>query len=191
MKTLNMILVASVVTASAALAGEGAPKGWFLAGSSPKDYKTSVDTNMTRSGKTSACLKSVVATPAGFGTMMQTIKADSYRGKRVRMSGYVRSDGVTDWAGLWMRVDGPKGEPMAFDNMQNRAIKGTGDWSKYDVVLDVPADAKEIAFGVLLSGTGQVWINDLSFESVGNDVAVTGTGATRELPKKPKLDFEK
>ena len=39
---------------------------------------------------------------------MQTFKADAFRGERVRMSGYVRSKEVSDWAGLWMRVDGPQ-----------------------------------------------------------------------------------
>ena len=53
------------------------------------------------------------------------------RGKRIRLSGHARSKDVSDWAGLWMRVDGPKGEPLAFDNMQQRPIKGTGEFADY------------------------------------------------------------
>jgi DNA-directed RNA polymerase specialized sigma24 family protein len=30
-------------------------------------------------------------------------------GKRVRFSGYVKSESVEPWAGLWMRVEGPNG----------------------------------------------------------------------------------
>ena len=73
-----------------------------------------------------------------------------------------------------MRVDGPQeGKHLAFDNMQNRAIKGTTDWQFYEVVLDVAPEATAIAFGVLLSGAGRVWLNDFQFEEVSNEVKTT------------------
>jgi len=98
---------------------------------------------------------------------------------------------VSDWAGLWLRVDGPKSEPLAFDNMQERAIKGDTDWTKYEIVLDVPDHAAEIAFGLLLSGKGQVWMDDLKFEVVGKDVPTTGKGLEKETVASPiNLDFE-
>ena len=76
-----------------------------------------------------------------------------------------------------MRVD--KEQTMvAFDNMQNRAIKGTQPWKQCDVVLDVPNDATGIFFGILLSGSGEVWMNDVSFEVVGKEVP-----ATSQLPQ--------
>ena len=42
------------------------------------------------------------------------------------------------------------------------------------MVLDVAVDATGISFGILLSGTGEVWMSDVSFEEVGKDVPVTG-----------------
>jgi len=72
-----------------------------------------------------------------------------------------------------MRID--KGsEMMAFDNMQDRAIRGTTGWKGYEVVLDVPQDATGIFFGVLLSKTGAVWLNSVKFEVVGSNVPTTG-----------------
>jgi hypothetical protein len=122
---------------------------------------------------------------------MQTFAPGSLLGKRVRFSGYVRSREVTGWAGLWMRVDGPNGETLAFDNMQKRAIKGTGDWKEYQIVLDVPASAQKIAFGLLLAGKGGVWMDDLKFEVVGTDVPTTGeTVGTEPKPGYVNLDFE-
>ena len=92
---------------------------------------------------------------------MQMIDATDYRGKRVRFSAHVKAAGIASWAGLWMRIDGPAvpGSPMpamlGFDNMNDRPIKGTMDWTRHDVVLDVPARARAIAFGILLSGPGR------------------------------------
>jgi hypothetical protein len=51
--------------------------------------------------------------------------------------------------------------------MQDRSIKGTTEWKKYDVVPDVPQNASGIFFGVLLSGTGTVRLSDARFEIVG------------------------
>jgi len=87
-----------------------------------------------------------------------------------------------------MRVD--KGtEPLAFDNMQKRPIIGTTGWQRYYIVLDVPKDATGIAFGILLSGPGQVWLNSTKFEIVGLDVPATTT-SEKNLPGKPvNLDF--
>jgi hypothetical protein len=70
-----------------------------------------------------------------------------------------------------MRVDGPDGETLRLDNMQNRLIKGTIDWRKYRVVLDVPSEATHIVFGVLLDGSGRTWIDNVSFEVVDESVA--------------------
>lgn len=185
------ILIAYVVLAASVATGEEAPKGWFPAGSNPKDYKMTVDRTVAHSGKSSALLKSVAQKPGGFGTLMQTCKADAFRGKRVRMSSYARSQDVKLWAGLWMRVDGPRGEPLGFDNMQDRAIKGTSDWKKYEIVLDVPESAQDIAFGLLLTGAGQVWMDELAFAIVGKDVPTTGSKPTAGAPPTPaNLDFE-
>ena len=63
---------------------------------------------------------------------------------------------------------------LSFDNMSDRPIVGTTDWKKYDIVLDVPNNASNIAFGALLSGTGQIWFEKLTFEIVDTSVKTTG-----------------
>ena len=168
-----------------------APSGWFLAGSKPANYGTGVDKDMAYEGRPSAYLRSTVLNTGGFGTLMQSIDATNYTGKRVRLRASIKSQDLGDWAGLWMRVDKQQ-KAVAFDNMQNRAIKGTQPWNDYDVVLDVPADATGISFGVLLSGAGQVWMNHVTIETVGTETEVTGSSANQNLPlsKTPtNLDF--
>jgi len=166
-------------------------KSWFMAGSHPRDYEHGIDTTTTYEGKNVAYLQSVVDKAAGFGTLMQMFKADDYRNKHMRFSAHVQSQGIECWAGLWMRVDGPgEGKSLSFDNMQSRPIKGTTDWHQYEVVLDVPPESVNIAFGILLDGKGQVWLSDVQFEEVGLDVAVTSVTSIEEYPDKPgNLDF--
>jgi hypothetical protein len=170
----------------------GAPTGWILAGNKPANYETGVDATMSHNGYPTAYLKSkpsVTSADEGFGTLMQTFRAEQYRGKRVRFRASVKTETVSQWSGLWMRID--KGsEVVGFDNMQSRPLKGTSDWQSFDVVLEVPNDATSISFGVLLTGTGAVWLSNASFETVADDVPLTSKPTADSLPKAPvNLDF--
>jgi hypothetical protein len=196
-------------SAAAVRAEEPAPAGWFKAGSEPGDYAMTTDRAEKRGGAASATIRCTADPPAGgFGTLMQQCGAKPYCGKRLRVTGYAKSKDAEGWAGLWVRVDGMEKSALAFDNMMKRPIKGTTDWTKYSIVLDVPEDAAVIAFGVLMGGKGQVWIDDLKFEAVGQDVEATGLEVEPQdypaeakekmreiveaLPKEPRnLDFEK
>jgi len=187
-QSLINIVTASVILVICCLVLRAAvPEGWYLAGNKPASYEAGTDEEAEYNGHRSAYLKSKETVTNGFGTLMQDISAEKYLGKRVRFSAFAKSENVEDWAGLWMRVDkGP--QAVAFDNMQNRAIKGTTGWNAYEVVLDVPQDATGVFFGVLLSKTGTVWLNSVKFEVVGSSVPVTGR-PQREAPT--NLGFEK
>ena len=185
-------ILAALVVRSASTASLELPDGWIRAGSAPADFDMGTDPSFAHTGKASGYLKSKIAKPTGFGTLMQMCKADQFLGKRVRMSAWVKSENVMSWAGLWMRVDGPEASRMlAFDNMQSRPIKGTSGWSQYEIVLDVAPEAKDIAFGILLDGPGGVWLDDINFEVVDQSVPTTGADTGGELAPKPKnLAFE-
>ena len=192
----TLLKVAAVVTLSAVALCAAVPRGWYLAGSKPQAYQSGVD-NTQHDGHRVAYLKSVVPAPEGFGTLMQDFRADDYAGKRVRFSAMLKADNVANWAGLWMRVDKANGnsEPpkiLAFDNMQDRPVKGTEDWKSYQIVLDVPNDATGIFFGLLLNGAGDVSMSDVKIETVGLDVETTAPGGVGQPhPKSPtNLDFQ-
>lgn len=169
-------------------------KGWFVAGSHREEYEIGVDPEVKFEGKRAGFLKfdEDNETASGFGTLMQMFQARDYAGKRWRFSAAVRTHEVGDWAGLWMRVDVKKeGESLAFDNMRDRAISGTTDWQQHTVVLDVAKEATHVAFGVLLSGKGKVWLSDVKFEEVGTDIPTTdgNSYATGYAPRAENLDF--
>jgi hypothetical protein len=188
--TLTAGLGILVLLAACSLALQAAaPKGWFVAGSKPAEYESGIDTVAAYDGHPSAYLRAKVSSVEGFGTLMQDFRADHYLGKRVRFSAFVKTERAQDWAGLWMRVD-KESKQLAFDNMQDRSIKGTTDWKQYDVVLDVPQNATGIFFGVLLSGTGMVWLSEAKFEIVGPNVLTTNGVAESKQDEPMNLGFE-
>ena len=143
-------------------------------------YQMGPDTSDELTNQSVLSIKSIKKDIKGFGNIMQTIQPDLYLGKTIKMSGYVKSEDVKSWAGLWMRVDFYKSVVLSFDNMQNRAIKGTTDWTKYEVVLFVPTEATAISYGVLLNGKGQIWFKDIVVEVVEETVQETGAIKGRE-----------
>jgi len=158
----------------------GTPKAgqtdWFISGSNRKDFKLAEDPATPHGGKASTSLSCELKDVTGFGTLMQTQSATTFLGKRVRMSAWVKAEAVDKWAGLWLRVDGEKDACLGFDNMGKAPIKGTLDWKRYTVVLDVAPEAQKLAFGLLLDGPGHVWLSDLTIEVVDAGVAITNTG---------------
>jgi hypothetical protein len=183
--------VLGLAIASSLFAGQ-LPDGWIRAGSAPNDYDMGLDTVVRHTGRASAYIEAkgeAKGKDSGFGTLMQMSSPGDFRSKRVRLSAFVKSEKVENWAGLWFRIDGEGRNTLGFDNMQDRPIKGTTDWTKVSIVLDVPQEAKALAFGILLNGSGRVWMDDLKFEVVGTDVPVTGSGGSLGQPPQ-NLDFE-
>lgn len=171
------------------------PKGWFKAGSEPDKYEMGIEKGAGQDGKNVATIKSIADNIKGFGTLLQNCLPKKYLGKRVRMSGFLKSKDVAEYAGFWMRVDaaGAK-DPLSFDNMSDRPIFGTNEWKKYEIVLDVPENASIIAYGILVSGKGQIWFDNISFEIVDTTVPVTGKLLEQRkntTPEEPQnLNFE-
>jgi len=157
------------------------PAGWFVAGSDPGSYSAEVVSEAHTGSQAARLRHSAAQGSAGFGTMMQNMSPAEYAGSRVRMTAWLKSEDVEHWAGLWLRVDGKQGVTLSFDNMSERPVRGTTPWKKYEVVLDVPNDAVNMGFGVLITGKGTVWLDDLTFEQVGTDVPIT----SRTKPAKP------
>jgi hypothetical protein len=192
-RTGSLKILGSLALVCAALEA-APPKGWILLGSRPQEYDCSVDSANPYNGLPGVYLRSKEGIKTtGFGTMMQSFSVTQYLGKRLRLTGYLKSDSVTSWGGLWMRIDDAhqmtRGNPavVGFDNMhdgvKDRSIKGTTAWQNYSVVLDVPEGATSISIGFLLDGPGTIWLNNVKVGVVGTDVPVTVT----ERPAPPPL----
>jgi len=161
----------------------------------PSDsYKVYVDRQTKMNDKVSACIEATADDTPSFASLYQDFSSQNYKGKKVKFSGFVKTKDVSDWSGIWMRVD-DSNQVLAFDNMEDRRITGTNDWKKYDVVLEVPKESKKIKVGVMQAGKGKSWFNDCHFEPVDANSATTGKKiATHEpvsdpLPASPELEL--
>jgi C-terminal processing protease CtpA/Prc len=144
---------------------KGTAVGWTNFGST--DYKISLDSIYVQNGKYSAVIEYTVG-ESDFKAWTFSIP-DNYEGKKITLSGYIKTENVTDgYAGLWMRID----PSIAFDNMSNNGIVGTTDWTRYEITLDMdPKKTKQIVLGGLLVGKGKMWLDNLKVSIDGKDIS--------------------
>jgi hypothetical protein len=188
---------------------------WKLRGTAPEDFAVEVDSSAYTAGKSSVSLASLRNT-FGWGTLYQFADAKPLQGRRIEFSADIRTSDVQRQANLFVRADDEKGNAVAMDTMWysytedrrddrlvNRTITGDSDWTTRHIVLDIPANAAVISYGVALLGSGRVWIDNAQFELVAPDTPITGlvrsAGMLAEngmfvpdhlLPAPKNLDFE-
>lgn len=90
---------------------------------------------------------------------MQTVFADDFRGAPVAFRGEFRTENVAGSAGLCLRILWRGKEP---DREQEQVAMATGssDWSSDEISTLVPEDADMIRFGIILTGSGRVWLRN-------------------------------
>lgn len=209
---VSVLATVSVSAGAAALLVLGAPDAlaaqqpdaWVLVGPDEADYRLRLDREVFRSGGGSMRLEARGnRRRSQWVASVQMVDATAYRGQRVRLRGHLRADDV-DSGGLWVRVDGileGKYAMLALDNSEDRRVEGTQDWAVRDIVVEVPPEGVTILLGAMLTGDGELWVDDLSFEPVPDDtplttepeVVVTDQPYERPLgvfPAPTNMDFE-
>jgi RNA polymerase sigma factor (sigma-70 family) len=98
---------------------------------------------------------------------------DALRGKRVRLSGWIKTANASNWGGMQMVVLSADEKVLALDDMGDRPIHGTTDWQQCSIVSDIPREAAKISFRAFLRGGGELWCDDVQFDAVSTDVPIT------------------
>lgn len=188
MKTLKItlcLLLTAMVIASCSDTLQPLPlAGGWQGPDVPSYYENGLSKGEGRTGNDVLSIRSIKGEeiePSDYGTLIKSISANSYAGKRIRFSAWLKADEAEAAAGLWLRVQN-ENYMLAFDNTDNRMATGAKGWLKREVVLDVPQGAGSIVYGFYLTGKGQMWADDILLEEVGKQVAVTGKEMHVKLP---------
>ena len=152
------------------------PEGWYLVGKNTPSFEGGLHGSDRHQGQPVFWLRNATGED-GFATLIQSVVAESYIGKRVRFSGHLRAENVGGSATIFLRADDSRGRFVAFNNLEtlktNGALKGSMAWCRRDVVLDIPAEALSLNFGFYLAGTGEAHFSNFDLQIVGRDVPLT------------------
>ncbi len=195
MPTRSIVLQLAFMTLMLAYpASAQLPRGWTFFTTNPTSFEGGRDVTAAYQGSSCGMLRSVgKVTERRHALLLQKIDARAYRGQRVKLSAWVSADEVVGWGGIWLRVDDKEGVPLSFDNMMERPIRGTSTWSEYSIEMEVAPKAREIHFGLLLSGQGTLRVDSLNLVTAGpGRPAEKVLTRIRSLPSEPvNTGFEK
>lgn len=154
------------------------PAGWSAQETESREYRVGLDRRLLHQGKPSLFIRSLVPEPEGTVDVLQTFRANRYRGKRVRLSGFLRTEKVATQASLFVRIGADDPVLRSYDRV---GASGTGPWKLYELVADVPSGADSIQFGISMDGTGTLWAAHFRFEAVSSSVPLTAPNKPRNL----------
>lgn len=161
------------------------PTDWNNFGSS--SYIVALDSTVVKNGKYAVSIE-FKEEKTDFKAWAFTIP-DNYSGKKITLTGYIKTDSVSDgYAGLWMRID----PSIGFDNMNKSGIKGTTNWTKYEITLEMnPQKTEQIVIGGLLVGKGKMWLDDLQVSIDGKNIKELKPLEKKLLPANKDNEFAK
>jgi len=149
---------------------------WHVWSPNPGDYSVTTDLQTTHQGRPSLCLAYTPEGTAPAGSWMwwgQCIRdPDKYRGHTVRMTVWIKSEGVSGRAGPNLRPKGANFKLLAQDSQaRRRPIRGSQDWKEYSILCDIPEETECLDTGFSFSGKGRIWIDreSLKYEIIDNE----------------------
>jgi len=172
--TLRIVLCLLAATTPSLTAQQPSDPWRVTAAPGTGEYSVAIDSTVVHGGRASARITGRIAHAMGAAIVVQRVRADGYRGKRVRLSAYVKTDQVRG-VGAVVKIVAQRGVlgSDAWTALSDPLV-GTRNWVQVHAELDVPSDAVILALIGSLNGSGTVWVDDVSLEPVGNSATAPG-----------------
>ncbi|HRQ63330.1 MAG TPA: hypothetical protein PKZ76_00450, partial [Xanthomonadaceae bacterium] len=168
----QMVIVALIASGNCAQARDGAfeaqlrfevsearegepPPGWEAA---PPESVALVR-DMAHGGDASVRIERDADAAGERSMLFRTVDVD-FVGSWIELRGVFRMDSITNHAGLLLRQNGEAGM-LRFDTMQVGEFHGTADWQTISLRQRLHPDTRTLQFGVHLSGTGRLWVDEV------------------------------
>jgi len=143
----------------------GGPEGWYsYQHAGEPSYVFVLDADVRHSGLRSLRVDNIGSQP--YGSTAQIVRGANFVGRKVRFSAWLRTRDTVDGASLFLIAE-QGGNNLAYNFMAGSEVKGTHDWARHSITLDVPPGADQLRVGVTLQGPGSVWFDDAELEFVG------------------------
>lgn len=136
--------------------------GWgCTAHADQSSFSFTLDASGAAEGAQSFRIQRVKLEP--WALVTQAVEDAKLRGKRLRFSLSVRTEGVIEGAGIFMVAQNGSGRSIAHEK---GLLKGTTPWTRQSLEFVVPDAAQLFEVGVTLEGSGSVWIDAARLELV-------------------------
>jgi hypothetical protein len=157
------------------------PEGWIRTGRSPKLYRLGVDKSAGAAWIESRSEHAIDINNEDFCTLMQSVDARAFRGKRMQLRASLKAVDVDGGVTIWFRVDGPLGS-LRFENLERYRkggpVDGDTDWTERQITLDVPEEATTLNYGFFLKGRGRGMARGFALDEVDASMPISTPEST-------------
>ncbi len=106
----------------------------------------------------------------GSGNIVNSVPAEEYRGKAFRYSAFLKLEkGSSGFGKIWARSNNGDSGFTLFDDMSPKVISGDA-FQRYEVQGEIASNAKDLSFGVYLSGGGILKVDSVLLEVKTNGI---------------------
>jgi hypothetical protein len=136
------------------------PSGWTV---SPSGEGTVAETMTEGYPEGARCARLVRKDKgAGYSALVEVVRADAYRGKRIRLRGTLRTASGTGRTIFYLQVNRSGSEHTSLTGQGAGAA-----WRRDELLTDVPNDAETLQFGLVVAGPAEGWIDTVEVQSLG------------------------
>jgi len=142
--------------------GTEIPEYWINASIPVENLTMSIDKEVVHSGNRSVSINNThIYDEVVSNNWFQTARVVP-KNQMIELSGWVKTID-TESVVMVIRCEDNNNKLVGFATTQKLSeINGTNDWKEYSTSLIVPDDTKEIRVLLALTGTGQVWFDDVT-----------------------------
>lgn len=137
--------------------GDAQPIGWTSTWAGTGKVAAARDTAMAHGGKASLRVESVGG--AAKGNASQAVSG--LAGKRVRITGWLRTDGTVT-AAIGAGCFDEAWKMLVWEPIHTAPGGVPGEWVAFDKTVTIPAGTAKVSLGASIDGDGKAWFDDLA-----------------------------
>ena len=178
----------------------GLPKGWVGFGETNL-FSFKLDSLVKQHGNYSLSIENRnwnrETYDEGYPSATYSLRA-VHAGKKITVKGYLKTENIKDgYAGLFINVKANKilnYRLLSSDgiDVDDKGIKGTNGWQTFSLEIEYDEiDADSIHFGVELTGSGKVWLDNVTLLFDGKDISMAPFKKQRVYPARLDTIFRR
>ena len=169
------------------------PTQWSMPDRSYHGYISELDSGQKKLGRFSLHMGQIDSAKSGWAIFSQDLPASMVRGRTVELSGWIKTDQVTEgFADLYLEeYKGVNYNNFPVDTL-NRGVRNSSGWTQIVVKKHFEDNSSFIQFGGILKGRGEAWFDNLELRIDGKLFQDTIVSAPKtQLTREDKQELRK
>lgn len=150
------------------------PTGWSKRPSPQHRYGRTTATAFQ--GESSGLVQGDGTAATDVGSLFQVVPTQGWEGRTLTLRAATRTEKVEGEARLWLRLEDGAGKMLSFAQSPEPIAGNAKDWQRSTLTAEVAEGATKLMFGVMLSGGGTLWVDDVQLTAGDEGIQLENPG---------------